>query len=87
MIPTFRKNVSQFIDRFLGHPLIQRVMRNTGYLFSAQTISAALSMGQGILAARLLGTVASVVFGGVRTLVVVAGTAWRAPQLRKLDRV
>jgi O-antigen/teichoic acid export membrane protein len=55
MIPTFRKNVSQFIDRFLGHPLIQRVMRNTGYLFSAQTISAALSMGQGILAARLLG--------------------------------
>jgi O-antigen/teichoic acid export membrane protein len=55
MIPTFRRSVGQFIQRFLGHPLIQRVMRNTGYLFSAQTISAALSMGQGILAARLLG--------------------------------
>jgi O-antigen/teichoic acid export membrane protein len=34
---------------------MQRVVRNTGYLFSAQTISAAMSMGQGILAARLLG--------------------------------
>jgi O-antigen/teichoic acid export membrane protein len=55
MIPTLRRRIGQFIERFLGHPLIQRVMRNTGYLFSAQTISAALSMGQGILAARLLG--------------------------------
>jgi O-antigen/teichoic acid export membrane protein len=55
MIPTLRRNTSEFMQRFLGHPLIQRVMRNTGYLFSAQTISAALSMGQGILAARLLG--------------------------------
>lgn len=34
---------------------MQRVVRNTGYLFSAQTISAALSMGQSILTARLLG--------------------------------
>lgn len=55
MIPRFRYAVGQYLGRFLGHPLIQRVMRNTGYLFSAQTISAALSMGQGILAARLLG--------------------------------
>jgi O-antigen/teichoic acid export membrane protein len=57
MISSIRRSVGQFIQRFLGHPLIQRVMRNTGYLFSAQTISAALSMGQGILAARLLGPV------------------------------
>jgi O-antigen/teichoic acid export membrane protein len=55
MISTFRRRLKQFINRFLGHPLIQRVIRNTGYLFSAQTIAAALSMGQGILAARLLG--------------------------------
>jgi O-antigen/teichoic acid export membrane protein len=34
---------------------MQRVIRNTGYLFSAQTISAAMSMAQGVLAARLLG--------------------------------
>jgi len=36
---------------------MKRVVRNTGYLFSAQAISAAMSMGQGILAARLLGVV------------------------------
>ncbi|TFH34874.1 MAG: hypothetical protein E4G99_08565 [Anaerolineales bacterium] len=55
MIPRIRHSAQRFLQRFLGHPLLQRVMRNTGYLFSAQTISAALSMGQGILAARLLG--------------------------------
>jgi len=37
--------------------MMKRVVRNTGYLFSAQTISAAMSMGQGILTARLLGVV------------------------------
>jgi MFS family permease len=37
------------------------------------------------VAAKLLGTVASVVFGGCMTLVVAATIAWRAPQLRRLD--
>jgi MFS family permease len=36
-------------------------------------------------AARLLGTVRSVVFGGVMTLVVVAVTAWKADKLRRLE--
>jgi predicted MFS family arabinose efflux permease len=36
-------------------------------------------------AARLLGTVPSVVFGGIMTLVVVAVTAWKADKLRKLE--
>ena len=36
------------------------------------------------VAARLLGVVPSVVIGGCMTLFVVAITAWRAPQLRKL---
>jgi MFS family permease len=36
-------------------------------------------------AARLLGVVPSVVFGGVMTLLVVAVTAWRADKLRQLD--
>jgi MFS family permease len=36
------------------------------------------------VAARLLGVVPSVVFGGCMTLLVVAITAWRAPRLRKL---
>jgi len=46
---------SASLKRFISHPLFQRVIRNTGYLFSAQTIAAGLSMGQGILTARLLG--------------------------------
>ena len=36
------------------------------------------------VAARLLGTVPSVVFGGTMTLVTVALVAWRAPALRRL---
>ena len=36
------------------------------------------------VAARLMGTVPSVVFGGTITLLVVAVTAWRVPELRKL---
>jgi len=46
---------SSLFARFLDNPLFRRVVRNTGYLFSAQTISAAMSFGQGILTARLLG--------------------------------
>jgi MFS family permease len=37
------------------------------------------------VAARLLGLVPSVVFGGCMTLLVVAVTAWRVPRLRRLD--
>jgi MFS family permease len=39
------------------------------------------------VAARLMGTVPSVIFGGAMTLLVVAITAWLAPQLRKLRRI
>jgi len=39
------------------------------------------------VAARLLGTVASVIFGGLMTLGVVGVTAWRIPALRKLDEI
>lgn len=38
-------------------------------------------------AARLLGTVPSVIFGGVMTLLVVGVTAWKAPTLRRLENV
>jgi len=38
-------------------------------------------------AARLLGLVPSVVFGGCMTLVVVAFTTWRVPELRRMDRI
>ena len=36
------------------------------------------------LAAKLMGTVPSVVFGGVMTLFTVAIVAWRSPTLRRL---
>ncbi|MET0400374.1 MAG: MFS transporter [Longimicrobiaceae bacterium] len=39
------------------------------------------------VAARLMGTVPSVVFGGAMTLLVVAVMAWRVPQLRGLRRL
>lgn len=39
------------------------------------------------VAAKLLGIVPSVIYGGCMTLVVVAITAWRAPKLRKLKRI
>jgi MFS family permease len=39
------------------------------------------------LAARLMGAVPSVIFGGAVTIVVTALTAWRNPALRRLDRL
>ena len=38
-------------------------------------------------AAKLLGTVPSVIFGGLMTLGVVGVTAWRVPALRKLKEM
>jgi MFS family permease len=46
-----------------------------------------IGMFESGVAAKLLGTVNSVVFGGCMTLVVVAITAWRVPILRRLDRL
>ena len=39
------------------------------------------------LAARFLGLVPSVVFGGCMTLLVVGFTSWKVPELRKMDRI
>jgi O-antigen/teichoic acid export membrane protein len=41
--------------RFIGNEIIQRVVKNSGYLFSATGFAALLSMVQSILVARLLG--------------------------------
>lgn len=56
-----QKAVKQLIrirDYVLRNPLMKRVMRNSGYILSANGIATALSMIQGIIAARLLGIVA-----------------------------
>jgi hypothetical protein len=42
-------------ERFVHSPLVQRVVRNSGYVLSANTASAALSFLQTLMAARLLG--------------------------------
>jgi hypothetical protein len=39
------------------------------------------------VAAKLLGTVPSVVLGGTITIAVTLATAWRAPALARLDRL
>jgi hypothetical protein len=39
------------------------------------------------VAARFMGLVPSVIFGGCMTLLVVGLTAWRVPALRRMDRI
>lgn len=72
------------VQTFTPQPLMGRVAAVNSFFIGSSNELGAFESG---LAARLLGTVASVVFGGIMTLVVVAGTAWRAPQLRKLERI
>jgi O-antigen/teichoic acid export membrane protein len=47
--------LSGILNRLFGNELIRRVVKNSGYLFSATGVSAVLSMVQSILVARLLG--------------------------------
>jgi len=52
-------SIFQKIKTFLhDDPLIRRVLRNSGYLFSSNVISAVLNVLQGILVVRLLGDIA-----------------------------
>lgn len=46
---------STWYRSLLNNPLTRRIIRNSGYLFSATGISAFISMLQSILAGRLLG--------------------------------
>ncbi len=47
--------IRAYLDKLFQSQIIRRLVKNSGYLFSATGISAALSMVQGILTARLLG--------------------------------
>jgi len=49
----------------LSNPLLRRVIKNSAYLFSATGLSAAISMVQGILTARLLGVANFGVLGAI----------------------
>jgi len=46
-----------------------------------------IGMFESGVAARLMGLIPSVIFGGIMTLCVVGFTAWKAPVLRKLEKV
>src|SRR5574341_643491 len=47
--------LSTWYNNLLNNPLTRRVLRNSGYLFSATGITAVISMLQSILAGRMLG--------------------------------
>lgn len=47
--------VGAWVNHLFGSPIFRRVIKNSGYLFSATGLSAGLAMVQGILTARLLG--------------------------------
>lgn len=64
--------------------LLQSIIRNTGYLFSSNTITMVLGMVQSILAARLLGVAALGVLG---TITVFASTINRLFSFRMGDLV
>jgi MFS family permease len=72
------------VQTFTPQELMGRVSAVNSFFIGSSNELGAFESG---LAARLLGTVSSVVFGGAMTLLVVAGTAWRAPELRRLDRI
>lgn len=55
MQKSIAEKVTRAIPRLMGNDLIRRILRNSGYLFSATGTAAGLSMLQSILAARLLG--------------------------------
>ncbi len=80
-IPTVLKKGP--VGRLLTNPLMQRVIRNSGYLFTGSTLSAALSMIQGILAARLLGVESFGVLGIITVFVSVINrlTSFRMAEL------
>lgn len=46
----------KLLSRLKDEPILKRILRNTGYLFSSQTITLGLSLVQSVFAARLLGT-------------------------------
>ncbi|MCH8094766.1 MAG: oligosaccharide flippase family protein [Chloroflexi bacterium] len=72
------------VGQLLTNPLMQRVIRNSGYLFTGSTLSAAMSMAQGIMAARLLGVQA---FGVLGIITVFASVINRLTSFRMSELV
>lgn len=84
MQPTSKKRFEQLLPRLLENHLIRRVVKNSGYLFSATGIAAALSMLQSILVARLLGVTE---FGILGTITVFAALVNKFASFRMSELV
>ncbi len=83
MVPAPTPSPRTLLARLWRNPLLQRVIRNSGYLFTASTAAAVLSMGQSALAARLLGAAGFGVLGIVTQFATVINglTSFRMSQL------
>jgi len=75
---------STLVQTFTPQEKMGRVAAVNSFFIGSSNELGAFESG---LAARLMGTVPSVVFGGAMTLVTVAVVAWRAPALRRLERI
>jgi O-antigen/teichoic acid export membrane protein len=71
MVKNSTERLKRAFPRLFENELIRRVVLNSGYLFSATGISAALSMLQSILAARLLGVTEFGILGTITVFVTV----------------
>ncbi len=67
MIDAVLTRLRQRFHRLFQSEIIRRLVKNSGYLFSATGISAGLSMVQGILTARLLGVANYGILGAIIT--------------------
>lgn len=69
MLQSLSNHFYRVLNRLFENELIRRIVKNTGYLFSATGISAAISLLQGVLAARLLGVAGFGILGVITMFV------------------
>jgi MFS family permease len=75
---------STLVQTFTPQEMMGRVSAVNSLFIGSSNELGAFESG---VAAKLLGTVPSVIFGGTMTLITVALVAWRAPRLRRLERI
>jgi len=75
---------STLVQTFTPQEMMGRVSAVNSLFIGSSNELGAFESG---VAARLLGTVPSVIFGGTMTLLTVGLVAWRAPRLRRLGRI
>jgi hypothetical protein len=75
---------STLLQVFTPQHLLGRVSAVNSIFIGSSNEIGAFESG---VAAKLLGAIPAVLFGGTMTLIVVAATAWRVPQLRRLREI